>query len=316
MIMPSAGGPASRDRGDDSRFGRTDFLMLLAVLFWALNFPAIKLALREFSPHGFNGPRLALASSLLLAFLWRKEGGRHLCRSDVLRIVVLGLVGNTFYQVLFINGISQSSASRTSLVMTMTPIVIALLSAVFLQERIHREGWAGIFLSLLGLWMILSRDGSIFSLLTLSLKGDLLILLGDLFWAVYTVFSKPLLSKISPLRLTTLTLAAGTLFYLPLTVKDVVELPLGLPSPTSWAALLFSSVLAIAASYLIWYSSVKRIGSAKTGIYVNIAPVLTVFFARIFLSERMTARQLAGALIIIIGSYLTRSGDRWLSRRR
>jgi len=290
--------------------------MLLAVLFWALNFPAIKLALREFSPHGFNGPRLALASSLLLAFLWRKEGGRHLCRSDVLRIVVLGLVGNTFYQVLFINGISQSSASRTSLVMTMTPIIIALLSAVFLQERIHREGWVGIFLSLLGLWMILSRDGSVFSLLTLSLKGDLLILLGDLFWAVYTVFSKPLLRKMSPLRLATLTLAAGTLFYLPLTMKDVLALPLCLLSPASWAALLYSSVFAIAASYVIWYSSVRRIGNARTGIFTNLAPVFTVLFARVFLSESITARQLSGAIIIFLGFYLTRSGDRWLSRRR
>lgn len=303
------------NKENNSKFGATDLFMLLTVLFWAVNFSAVKIALREFTPHGFNGPRLFLASLLLLVFLWRKEGSLWLSRPDFLKVVALGIIGNTCYQTLFINGIHQTSASITSLVMTTTPIFIALMSALFLRERIHWAGWAGIFLSFFGLYLVLFGRGSSFSLSAQGFKGNLLILLGNLFWAVYTVFSKPLLKKMSPLKLTTLTLAVGTLFYLPLTVKDVLELPWRSLSATSWMALLYSTIFAIAVSYVIWYSSVRRVGNTKTGIFGNITPVFTVLFAHFFLSESITAYHAAGALIIFFGFYLTRSGYRWFERR-
>jgi drug/metabolite transporter (DMT)-like permease len=301
---------------NSSKLGVTDFLMLLAVLVWAVNFSFIKLALREFSPQSFNGPRLALASLLLLVFLWRKEGGISLDRADIWKVVVLGIVGNTSYQLLFINGFSLTTASTTSLIMTMTPIFIALMSALFIRERIHWAGWLGILISFFGLYLILFGRGSFSPLSGESLKGNLMILLGNLFWAAYTVFSKPLLQKISPLKLTTLTLAIGALFYLPFAVKEIFRQPWGAVSSKSWAAFLYSSVLAVAVSYVIWYSSVRRVGNTKTGIFNNITPVFTVFFASLFLHEKITIQEVTGALIILLGFYLTRSGYRWFERKK
>lgn len=304
------------NRENNSRFGVTDLFMLLAIVTWALNFSVVKIALREFTPHGFNVPRLSLASLILVLFLWKKEGGLSLCRRDWLNVVVLGIVGNTFYQTLFINGINQTTASSTSLVMTMTPIFIALMSAVFIHERIHWAGWMGIFISFFGLYLVLFGLSFAFSLNGRELRGNLLILLGNLCWAVYTVFSKPLLSRISPLKLTTLTLVTGTLFYLPLTARDVTRLSWSSLSARSWAALLFSAVFAIALCYVIWYSSVRRVGNTKTGIFGNITPVFTLFFAHFFLDERIKIAQVAGAVIIFLGFYLTRSGYRWFERKK
>jgi drug/metabolite transporter (DMT)-like permease len=301
---------------NSSRLGPTDFFMLLAVLFWAVNFSFVKIALREFSPHRFNGPRLALASVLLLVFLWKKEGGISLDRADAWKVLILGIVGNTFYQLLFINGISLTTASSTSLIMTMTPIFIALMSAIFIRERIHWAGWAGIFMSFFGLYLVVFSRGSFSPLLGQNLKGNLLILLGNLCWAAYTVFSKPLLDKMSPLKLTTLTLAIGSLFYLPFTAKNMLRQPWVSLSSQSWAAFFYSSIFAIAVSYVIWYSSVRRVGNTKTGIYNNITPIFTVFFAHLFLRESISVRQVVGALIILLGFYLTRSGYRWFERNK
>ncbi len=126
-----------------ARFGITDLLMLLAILFWAVNFSIVKIALREFSPHAFNGPRFTLASLLLLGILWRREGSLRVERKDLAVLAGLGIVGNTVYQALFINGIDRTTASATSLVMTMTPIFIALMSAIIIREPIHWAGWPG-----------------------------------------------------------------------------------------------------------------------------------------------------------------------------
>jgi drug/metabolite transporter (DMT)-like permease len=298
-----------------SRFGATDLLMLLAVVLWAVNFSVIKIALREFTPLSFNGPRLTIASMMLLLFLWRKEGKLGLPRPDLWKVAALGIVGNTFYQLLFINGIHRTTASNTSLVMTMTPIFIALLSAVFIRERIHWAGWLGILMAFLGLYLVIFGRPGIVSLSNRNLQGDMLILIGNLFWAVYTVFSKPLLEKMSPLRLTTFTLAIGTLFYLPLTFREMVAFPWRTLSAVSWAALFLSAVFAVAVSYVIWYSSVKRVGNTKTGIFGNITPVFTVFFAHLFLGESIGFSQVIGTLIIFLGFSLTRFGDRWFGRK-
>jgi drug/metabolite transporter (DMT)-like permease len=288
--------------------------MLLAVLVWAVNFSVVKIALRAFTPHGFNGPRLTIASLLLLLYLRRKEGPIRLSRADFLRLTILGIIGNTFYQFLFINGISLTTASSTSIIMTMTPIFIALLSAIFIRERIHWAGWAGILVSFGGLFLVLFGDSGSFVFSAPTLRGNLIILAGNLFWAVYTVFSKPLLSRMSPLKLTSLSLAIGTFFYLPVAARDLTRLPQATLSWESWSALAFSAVFAIAVSYVIWYSSVQRVGNTKTGIFGNITPVLTVLFAHFFLAERVTGIELLGTLVIILGFYLTRFGYRWFER--
>jgi drug/metabolite transporter (DMT)-like permease len=317
LSKPAIPAPANPQTSQNSsRLGATDLLMFLAVLLWAANFSIIKIALREFTPLSFNGPRLTIASALLLLFLWRKEGKLSLPKADLWKVAVLGIVGNTFYQFFFINGIHRTTASKTSLVMTMTPIFIALMSAVFIREKIHWAGWIGILMAFSGIYLVIFEGAASVSLSSRNLQGDLMILFGNLFWAAYTVFSKPLLSRISPLKLTTFTLAIGTLFYLPLTVREMVALPWRSVSTLSWAMLLFSAVFAVAVSYVIWYSSVKRVGNTKTGIYGNITPVFTVFFAYFFLGESIGLIQIIGTLIIFLGFSLTRFGDHWFGRRK
>jgi len=315
LSKPATPVPVSpQNNNTSSRFGSTDLFMLLTILIWAFNFSVLKIALREFTPGSFNGPRLTLASLFLLLFLRLKEGTIAPPRRDVLKLIVLGVVGNTCYQFLFINGINRTAASTTSLILTMTPILIALLSAVFIGERIHWIGWAGIMTSFFGLYFVIFGNGAGVSVGREGLKGNLMILVGNIFWAIYTVFSKPLLEKMSALRLSTLTLSFGALFYLPLTFRDIARLDWGSVSARSWAGLVFSAVFAIALSYVFWYSSVKRVGNTKTGIYSNITPVFTVIFASLFLGERIGLTKVVGALIIILGFYLTRFGHRWFKK--
>jgi drug/metabolite transporter (DMT)-like permease len=288
--------------------------MLLTIVIWGFNFSVIKIALREFTPGSFNGPRLAVASLLLLVFLRLKEGTIAPPRGDLFKLIVLGIVGNTFYQFLFISGIRRTTASSTSLILTMTPILIAVLSAIFLKERIHWIGWVGILTSFFGLYFVVFENGAGISIGKEGLKGNLMILVGNIFWAIYTVFSKPLLERMSALRLATWTLSFGALFYLPLTAKEIVALHWRGLSGRSLGALLFSAVFAIAISYVTWYSSVKRVGNTKTGIFSNITPVFTVIFAQLLLGERIGLTKVIGALVIILGFYLTRFGHGWFKK--
>jgi drug/metabolite transporter (DMT)-like permease len=148
------------------------------------------------------------------------------------------------------------------------------------------------------------------------IRGDLMILTGNLFWAVYTVFSKPFLDKISPLKWTSITLAIGTVFYIPFAASDIVQIQWSEVSFQAWGALAYSAVFAIAISYVIWYASVKRVGNSKTAIYGYLSPIFTIIFAYLLISERITLLQFVGALIILGGVYLTRSGYRFFEKEK
>jgi len=282
--------------------------MLMAVVFWAVNFSLIKIALREFSPLGFNGIRMVVASVILVSFFLISREGFSMTRSDFWKIIVLGLIGNTVFQMFFIHGLNWSTASSTAIVMAMTPVFVALLSTTSKQEKIHWAAWVGIAVSFVGLYLVLTKQPGVFRFSWEEVRGDLLILFGNLCWAIYTVFSKPLLERMSPLKLTSTTMAVGALFYLPFCLKDLSQLPYSEISLGAWGALLYSSFFALTLSYLIWYGSVKRVGNTKTAIYSNITPILTVIIAYFFIAERITPLQGIGAGIIILGVYFARLG--------
>jgi drug/metabolite transporter (DMT)-like permease len=297
-------------------FGVTDILMLLAILFWAVNFSLIKIALREFSPLGFNGIRLTLASLILITVLFLSGNRLSFAKSDIPKIFFLGLIGNTFYQLFFIHGLNWTTASNTSIIMAMTPVFVALLSTLLKQEKIHWAGWLGIGISFIGFYLIISGQVESFHFSWEKMRGDLMILGGNIFWAVYTVFSKPSLEKISPLKWTSVTLAVGTVFYIPFAARDVVRIQWSEVSFQAWAVLVYSALIAIAGCYVIWYASVKRVGNSKTAVYGYLSPIFTIIFAYFLLSERITFLEIGSALIIFAGVYLTRSGYRFFERKK
>ena len=295
--------------------GITDLFMLLIILIWAINFSFIKIALDEFSPLAFNGIRLAFASIILVLVLFITKQGLKVPKKDIWKLVILGIIGNTVYQLLFIHGINLTTASNTSIIMAMTPASVALLSSLFKHEKIHWAAWLGIALSFMGFCLVITKQPGTFVFSWENLRGDLMIFCGNLVWAVYTVFSKPLLGRITPLKWSSLTLGVGTVLYLPFCVPAISRQDFRQISFKAWAMLAFSGIFALAISYVVWYASVKRVGNSKTVIYGNVLPIFTVIFAYIFIAERIGFWQAVGALIILSGVYLTRSGYCFFSAR-
>lgn len=208
----------------------------------------------------------------------------------------------------FIHGFDLTTASNSAIIIAVTPAIIALLSSILKHETVHWAAWLGILVSFVGLYLVITNQHGSLELTKTRMKGDLLIFLGVFFWAAYTVAAKPMLERISPLKLTTLTMGLGTLMYLPFCIKDLKAADYSSFSAAAWGSLLFSGFFALAVCYVIWYASVKRVGNSKTAIYDNLIPVVTVFFAWVFLGERLTLLQGLGACVILLGVYLARGG--------
>jgi drug/metabolite transporter (DMT)-like permease len=286
-------------------FTRLDAWLLVMVLIWGSNFTVIKAALREFPELGFNALRMAAASALFAIILAHRRqlwAGRGFTRQDWTRILLLAVVGHFLYQLLFLGGVARTTVSNSSLIFGCTPVTVALLSAWLGHERVSLVRWAGAALSLTGVYLVVaggSQRGA-------SLTGDMLVAVAMVSWALYTVGSRSLLARHSPLVVTGYTMAIGSLLYAPFGVPSLARLDWASISVAGWLGLLYSAVFALVVAYLIWYTAVQRVGNSRTSIYSNVVPLVAMSVAALVLAEPITLRQIFGAAAILSGVAVTR----------
>jgi len=280
-------------------------VMLIAMSFvWGINFPIIKGALAELSPLSFNAIRFSTSSLLLLVLLYFREKNFSIRRGDISRFILLALVGNTVYQLFFIHGIARTTASNSSLILATTPIFIVLLGSILGVEKITKSILQSIIISFTGIILVITGSGKPLVLTDQSLIGDLLTIANPICWATYTVLSKPMLKEYTPLKLTSLTMAIGTIPLVLISIPSLNAQNWSIVSTQAWLGLAFSAFFAIGIGYLMWYTGVSLIGSARTALYENLVTVFAVASAWILLSENMSPVQITGASLVFVSLYL------------
>jgi drug/metabolite transporter (DMT)-like permease len=290
-------------------FGLIDLMLLAMILIWGINFAVIKAALAEMTPLSFNSIRFLLASALTLLLLRLIEGDVGFARGDWWRLLGLGLIGNTCYQLLYINGIDRTTAGNSALLLATTPIFVSLIGAAFGIERVGKLAWIGVFFSFAGIFMVIVGSGKKLGLAKETIGGDILVLIGAAAWSLNTVLSKPMLSRYSALKLTALAMVAGTPFIVLFSIPQLLAQDWAAVSWWGWLGLFFSGSMAIALAYIIWNSGVSKVGGARTAVYSNLSPVIAAIFAWLTLGEAITAFMVVGAAMIFLGIYLTRKSD-------
>jgi drug/metabolite transporter (DMT)-like permease len=279
--------------------------MLIGMCFvWGINFSVVKIALEDFTPLSFNAIRFGLASLFLLVVLWIRERNLSIRRQDIGRLFLLGFIGNTAYQLLFIHGISHTTAGNSSLILATTPLFVAVLSLVLHIEKIQQRIWYGVLLSFIGIVFISVDTGRTLTMPSENWIGDLLVLVGTICWSMYTVFSKPLLQWYSPLKLATLTIAMGTPLLVLASIPSLPQQNWSAVTTQGWLSLFYSFCFAIAIGYTIWYTGVNKIGNARTALYENLVTVIALVVAWLILSETMTPIQILGIALVFFSLYL------------
>ena len=137
----------------------TDLALIVLSVIWGVNFSVIKIALREFDPLGFNAIRFALASLTLFVFLRLSGAVPFPERRHWGRIVLLGLLANVVYQLLFIYGVDRTLAGNAGLVLATTPVWTLILASISGQERHGFPVWGGVLATLGGMVLVVLGGG-------------------------------------------------------------------------------------------------------------------------------------------------------------
>lgn len=287
------------------------------VAIWGANYSVLKLAFEEIPQQPFNALRMMLASlvfalAIIVIFARARRGAAHprmlftrepLERRDMLALAGLGLVGHFGYQLCFVGGVARTSVANSSLIIGATPVCVALLGAALGRERVSWMHWAGAAVSAIGIWFVVGMSAGIGGE---HLSGDLLVLASVACWTVYTVGAASMLERHSPLFVTGVSMAMGSVPYVLVTLPQMAGVQWAAVSAWTWWALVFSSLFALCLAYLIWYAAVQKIGMARTSIYSNLVPIAAMTGAAFMLGEPITAQKVVGAALVLGGVALTR----------
>lgn len=301
--MSSTTRPAVAEAGG-SGWSTTDLGMLLIVLIWGCNFAVIKLALLEIPPLAFIALRFVLATAMFMALLYQQEGDIAFPPGQRWRIIIVGVVGNMFYQVLFMYGLTRTTAANSALLLALLPVAVGIFSVGLGIERVSRRLAWGIALAFGGVALVMVARGAALSLSTL--WGDVVTLAAMICWAIYTVGVRPLLRHGSSLRITALTMLTGMPGLLLLGLPELARLDWARVSAGAWLGFVYATVLALFVAYLVWNSSVRRVGGTRTTLYMCLTPLIAAITAWLVLGEELYPLQGVGAVLIIGGILLTR----------
>ncbi len=274
-------------------------LMLLVTLLWSFNFIVSKVAMRQWNPVLLTGWRTTLALLICLPLYWR-DRPHSWDWSTFWRFFGLGTLGMAANQLFFAMGVKRTSIAHGALIVGLTPLLVYSLSCMLGQESFRPKKLIGMSLALTGIAILQSQTSG-----NASLTGDALVLLGCFCFTVFTVFSKPLSGRLTPIATVTLNFTGAVVFLLPATVTLSLDFPFRQLLPVSWLCLIFMAAIPSVFCFLLYYRVMKQMPASQLTTFTYLQPVLASTMAIPLLGETLSLSLAFGGLLILLGVFLT-----------
>lgn len=233
-------------------------------------------------------------------------------KRDLLRLAICGYFGVANNQLFFFHGLNLSSSINAGIIMTLNPIMVAVMAFFFLKEPMSWLKGAGILLGTTGAILLTLTAGSGASD---SLLGDLFLFINALSYGIYLVVVKPLMQKYAPITVITYVFTFGMCYVLlfPPTIRDLgltdfSSIPLGI-----WSKVAYVIIAVTFLAYLLTVYGLKYLTASASSSYIYLQPVMVMIFAFLFTSigiaedytHTITAEKIGYMLLIFVGVFLT-----------
>ena len=282
-------------------WSRAYLLLTMTALFWAGNSIVGRAASDLVPPAALSFWRWTFALLLLLPLAWP-----HLKRDwPVLRAnwAIVGLLGALSigsFNILLYTGLQSTTALNSMLIQSAQPALILIGGALVMGDRTSLRQVGGVLISLVGVLAIIGR-GDPAMLLRFQLNmGDAIIGGAVLLWALYSVLLRRR-PAVHPLSFLAASIVVGIAVIAPFYAYELWSGRLIVPAAGSALAIAYVSVFPSFFAYLFFNRGVELIGSAATGQYMNVMPLMGAGLAMLFLGERLYLFHIVGLALIVAG---------------
>jgi drug/metabolite transporter (DMT)-like permease len=272
-------------------------MLVLANVLWSLNYATTKYAFGEWLPLAFSATRFLCAGIMFALFVLWREGSLRIRRSDVKLVVATAAVGILLNQLTFNYAVDKTTAGNTALILASAPAFAALFASLAGHEHVQRKHWLALGVSVAGVVLVIQGGSGVAGV---SLVGDLLAVGAAITWAAYSVMLRPLFGRYSAARISSLMIIVGGTMLFPFSLTQLLSQDWSLP-PLAWSAWVYSAIFPLLVTNLLYFRALRRIGAARATLYMYLQPFLGALFAAILLGEQITALQVAGGAVIVLG---------------
>jgi drug/metabolite transporter (DMT)-like permease len=261
-----------------------------------------KLALASIPPYAFAALRVVGAVLILDAFrLTRQRETIH--PADRRKLLFYGLLGVSFNQILFILGLSMTTAINTTILTATIPVFTLAVAALLGREIMTSRAAVGLLLAAGGGWVLLTAQR--FSWGNSSFRGVSLLLLNCLSYSLYLVLSRPILAHYRVATFTATVFRYGAILIVALALPQLLRLHWNEVPVAAWLCVAAVIVFCTAIPYLLNSWALARTHASHVAFYVFLQPLITTALAIAFLGEKLTPKTIVAALLIFVGLGVT-----------
>ncbi len=274
------------------------------LVFWASAFVAIRHLGDDFSAGALSLGRL-LVGAVCLAVMALSRGVPRPSRRDWVSIVAIGVLWFGLYNVALNQGERSVDAGTAAMLIQVSPVLIALLAAIFLDERFTLHLGIGLALAFGGVALIsLSTSSGSNS----DLVGVLLCLVSAVAYSISLILQKPLVGRLAAVHVTWLACTIGAISCLPF-AGDLVRQARDAPASSLWW-LVYLGVFPTAIAFTTYAFALRHMSASNLGVTTYLVPPITIVLGLIFLSEAPPTMAYAGGVLALVGVAVARRKPR------
>ncbi|PJG59242.1 DMT family transporter [Aeromonas cavernicola] len=290
---------------------RSNIMLLLAAAIWGMGFVAQRLGMEHMGPYTFNGLRFLLgALSLLPLLIWLKARQPIANNGTIKELIAGGVISGcilfcaaSLQQV----GLLYTTAAKAGFITGLYIILVPVLG-LLLHHKTGINTWVGAFIAVAGLYMLSVTDDFNIG------YGDLLQVLGALFWAIHLLLLDYYSNRVAPIRL------AGVQFIvcgvLSITIAFIIEMPSWGKAILGWQALLYAGLVSVGIGYTLQVLGQRGAHPAHAAIILSLETVFAAIGGILFLGETLDNRAIFGCSLMLAGMLISQVRIRWWWKSR
>nr|WP_262921930.1 DMT family transporter [Arenibacter sp. A80] len=254
-------------------------------------------------PFGFIFLRLLGATLLFwgISFFGPKE---KLERLDWGRLLVCAFFGMGINMLSFFKGLDLSTPINSAVLITITPILVVILSALFIKENISLQRGIGVFMGLIGALTLILFGAEIRQDASNIPLGNLLFIVNATSYGLYLILVKKLLEKYHPFTLMKWMFLIGLIITLPITYSQFTEIQWGQLPVEALGAIAFVIIGTTFLTYLFNVFALTQLKASTVGVFMYLQPLIGIIFAIITVKDHLTLIKFTAIILVLIGVYL------------
>ncbi|RUA28067.1 MAG: EamA/RhaT family transporter [Bacteroidetes bacterium] len=276
--------------------------LFIATLLFGGNYWVSKILVDTLSPNQLVFFR-TIGASILFAGVYFIGQRPKLNKGELLRLFFAAFFGIAINQLLFFNGLRFTSPVNTAIIHVSNPIIVLVLSLLFLHTKLSKWKIAGIFIGAIGASiLILYQKDLVFK--PESIKGNLMILGNTTAYAVFLVIMKPILKKYDTITSMFWVYLFGVVLIIPYTYHDVLSINWQMLWGWSALSLFYIIVLVTFGAYFLIIYALGRLSAPVVSFYIYLQPLIAAIIATIIGVESLNWINGFAAALIFSGVYL------------